>query len=260
MKKFCNFVCFFMVVVMLFTSCENRQNNTNQNENKGTNDAIHYYSTKLNSAKKMQTNNRELSISIKKGDICKYGIVEKVGKDLLAGNIWEDIKDSFGSLFGVNDKGFYVVVKTEEINDCIMWKDWWTNSINSGSVQITEISQESITESVTTSVSACIGNEDKASIKAEKAVNSTKTWVNQQGVERTLNYNFENYDIDNYKYAWAITADVTVYYTYYYKLDFWDSLASFKDKYDYVGTTCEIVVNENEPDFNARLIYISANE
>jgi len=198
----------------------------------------------------METNSKNYDIDMKKGDICKYGVIEEVNKTIMSedNSFWKDVADSFGAIFGMNDGGYVFVTKTQEIDECMVWVDQWTNNPDGGNTVVSNISEFAITSTIKKSLSF---NADYANINCETAVSNTQTYVNN--TSREYKYNLSNYDTEKYKYAWAIIANTAIYRVDCFRLNFWEF------SLDYVGTTYTLRVNEINPDWERVLLYRPVN-
>lgn len=241
MKKFLSFT--LILCFAFFTACNSK---TESKKQKTTNDALSYYSNSLNQTKSVPTNNVDLSTSLKKGDICKLGIFDQYYDNFLNGNPLENIGDSFNAIFGNNTEGLVFVIKVQEVENCVVWIDQWTNNPNGGDTTISQVSELAISSTIKNSLSF---NAKYAAINCEKAVSNTQKYVNE--TMRQYKYNLENYNTTNYQYAWSVIANTSIYRIMFYKFKFW------KAEYEYVSDTYEIRINENNPDWERRLLYRS---
>ena len=221
-----------------------------KSEPKTTRDAVAYNSSSLNQVTTLPKNNKQLSTSLKKGATCMYGEYDSYSDNFLSGlNPFQNVWDSFKTIFGANDEGLIFVIRTEEIQNCIVWIDYWTHNPNGGNTTVAKIDEESISTTIKTSLSAKYSD---VTISHEKSVTTTKKHVDE--TVRDYIYDLKQYDTENYEYAWAVTATVSVYRIMCYRFDFWSSLWG-NGSYKYVGDAYESRVNDVNPNWRKQLLY-----
>lgn len=241
MKKYRIAISLMLLLSLLITSCSNGK----KEDKKGTNDAVSFYSETINQATDTPTNDRELSLSLKKGDTCKYGTFDSAYDNYLSsGNPLENIGQAFEGLFGVNDEGLVYIVETQKITNCIVWIDQWTHNPDGGNTTITNISESALTSTIKNSLSFA---GKYASINCEKAVSNTQRYVNE--TNREYRYDLKDYNTEDYEYAWAVTANASVYRIMFYKFKLWGAT------YEYVGDSYEIRIDDSNPNWRRELMY-----
>lgn len=208
MKK--NFVLILAIIIaVLCTGCINEDGlsgSGEENVNYGnTGNAVSYNSPMLRIVEEYQTSDINVNASLTSGDLCKYGIVIGWQNE---GDGW----DALGALFGGDNFVSYIHIKTCVIRNCIVWESIYTSE--NVDISISDVSTLSCAETTQKSISiaASLGNKDKlqgsASYNYEQSTTSTIEYATK--VQNDFSINVNGLDVENYKYAKVILADVEI--------------------------------------------------